>query len=217
MFERGFSATDDTDGIRGVKTGLMPERDQEQIHSSLELLLSAQAGDSEAAELLCRRYLPPLRRWAHGRLPRWARDLVNTDDLIQETLVRAIKRVEDFEYQRSGAFHAYLRQGIRNGIKDQIRRVARQPLKESVGSGRPAGEQSPLEQAIGREVLARYEQALASLRPVEQEAVIARIELGLSYAELADILGKPSQDAARMTVNRALVRLAERMAELSQG
>ena len=41
--------------------------------------------------------------------------------------------------------------------------------------------------------------------------MIARIELGCSYAEVAELMDKPSADAARMTVSRALVRLAEEM------
>ena len=44
-----------------------------------------------------------------------------------------------------------------------------------------------------------------------REAVIARIEMGCSYAEVAELMGKPSADAARMTVSRALVRLADEM------
>jgi O6-methylguanine-DNA--protein-cysteine methyltransferase len=41
--------------------------------------------------------------------------------------------------------------------------------------------------------------------------VIARIELGQTYAEIASALGKPSTEAARMAVNRALARLARFM------
>jgi DNA-directed RNA polymerase specialized sigma24 family protein len=45
----------------------------------------------------------------------------------------------------------------------------------------------------------------------EREAIIARVELGYSYEELAEALGKPTPDAARKTAHRALVRLAEEM------
>ena len=48
-------------------------------------------------------------------------------------------------------------------------------------------------------------------QPEEREAIVSRVEFDLSYAELADVLGKPSPDAARMTVVRALVRLAQEM------
>jgi RNA polymerase sigma-70 factor (ECF subfamily) len=74
-----------------------------------------------------------------------------------------------------------------------------------------ASGQSPLETAIGSETLAKYDRALDRLEPETREAVIARIEMGCSYAEIAELLAKPSADAARMTVSRALVRLAEEM------
>jgi RNA polymerase sigma-70 factor (ECF subfamily) len=43
------------------------------------------------------------------------------------------------------------------------------------------------------------------------DASIPRVEFGLSYAEVAETLGKPSADAARMAVVRALVKLAKEM------
>jgi RNA polymerase sigma-70 factor (ECF subfamily) len=70
---------------------------------------------------------------------------------------------------------------------------------------------SPLEEAIGREAVDRYEAALARLRPEEREAIVARVEMDCSYQEVAQALDKPSADAARMAVSRALLRLAEEM------
>ena len=59
---------------------------------------------------------------------------------------------------------------------------------------------------------ARYEAALQRLKPGDREAIIARVEMGLPYSEVAAALGKPSVAAAHMAVSRALVRLAEEMA-----
>jgi RNA polymerase sigma-70 factor (ECF subfamily) len=73
------------------------------------------------------------------------------------------------------------------------------------------GGESPLEMAIGRQAVESYEQALARLRPEEREAIIGRVELGLSYADLAEVLGKPTPEAARKAAKRALYRLAEEM------
>jgi RNA polymerase sigma-70 factor (ECF subfamily) len=70
---------------------------------------------------------------------------------------------------------------------------------------------SPIEAAIGQETVERYEAALNRLPPDEREAIVTRVEFGLSFAEVAQVLGKPSADAARMAVVRALVRLAEEM------
>jgi RNA polymerase sigma-70 factor (ECF subfamily) len=70
---------------------------------------------------------------------------------------------------------------------------------------------SPLEGAITREGVERYETALATLDPADREAIIARLELGLTHQEIAEALGKPSPDAARMMVARAMVQLARAM------
>jgi len=75
----------------------------------------------------------------------------------------------------------------------------------------PATTASPLEQAIGREALEEYEAALMELRETDREAIIARVELGQSYEEMALILGKPSAEAARLAVHRAMLRLAAKM------
>jgi RNA polymerase sigma-70 factor (ECF subfamily) len=69
-----------------------------------------------------------------------------------------------------------------------------------------------LQHVIGAETLERYHRALDRLEAQDREAIIARVELGQSWAEVAAALGKPSADAARMAVSRALKRLAEEMA-----
>ena len=74
-----------------------------------------------------------------------------------------------------------------------------------------ADEPSPLDEAIERQTLDRYEAALMQLAESDRDAIIGRVELGLTYDELADLLGKPSPDAARKAAQRALVRLAEAM------
>lgn len=180
--------------------------------STFELLERARAGDDRALERLCARYLPRLRTWASGRLPRGARDLVDTEDLAQETLVRAVHRFGSFEHRREGALQAYMRQALANRIRDEARRVGRRPAAVDAGELEwPDLGPSPLEETIGRETLVLYEAALARLRDEDREAIVARVELDGTYEELAEVLGKPSADAARMTVSRALVRLAEEM------
>ena len=57
----------------------------------------------------------------------------------------------------------------------------------------------------------RYEAALARLREEDRDLVIGRIELGLTFEELAEAVGKPSTDAARKAAQRALVKLIEEM------
>ena len=97
-----------------------------------------------------------------------------------------------------------------NRLRDELRRKARTPGSVDLGDT-ALSERSRLEETVGLETMAAYEQALRQLKPEEQEAVIGRLELGLSYDELALALEKPTADAARKAAQRALVQLAEEM------
>lgn len=183
--------------------------------SSFVLLQRARSGDERALNRLIERYLPGLRRFASGRLPRDRYDLLDTDDLVQETLMRAVRHLESFEVRREGALRAYLRQALLNRIRDEARRARRRPAPTELPEDAPAAGASPLEEAIGHEAVERYEAALAKLREEDREAIVARIEMGCSYEALAEALEKPSADAARMAVGRALVRLAKEIGRVS--
>jgi len=126
-------------------------------------------------------------------------------------MLQTFKRIGDFEPRGVGALQAYLRQAILNRIREELRRKGRQPDTTDLDDIAVDSAESPLEQAIGREAVERYEQALARLKAEEREAIIARVELGYTYEELAETLGKPTPDAARKTAQRALVRLAREM------
>ena len=181
------------------------------VESTFHLIERARGGDHEALERLFARHLKPLQRWARGRLPRWARDLADTDDLVQDTLVQTFKNIDDFEPRRVGALQAYLRQAVLNRIRNELRRIGRQPRTTDLEGIEVDAAPSPLEQAIGREAVERYERALKRLRAEEQEAIIAKVEMGYTYEQLAQALGKPTSEAARKAVHRALLRLAQEM------
>ena len=179
--------------------------------ATILLLERARAGDDEALEQLFARYLKPLRRWASGRLPKWARDMSDTQDLVQETLLQTFRKMEGFEFRGEGALQAYLRQALMNRIRDELRRFGRRGAPGALDSQAPDLSPSPLEQAIGQQGAERYERALGRLRPEDREAIVARLELGCSYEEMAAALNKPSADAARKAAQRAVVRLVEEL------
>lgn len=185
--------------------------DEAGAESSFELLLRAKTGDHDAIERLCARYLPRLRRWAHGRLPISSRGLLDTQDLAQEVLLQAVRRLHTFEPRHEGAFRGYIRQTLLNRLRDEGRKGRRRPIATSLEDDHAAEGPSPLELAIGQEALARYEAALLRLKPQERDLVIARLELGFSAAEIAAEFDKPTAAAAQMAVSRALVRIAEEM------
>jgi RNA polymerase sigma factor (sigma-70 family) len=181
--------------------------------SSFELIQRAQAGDESAVDKLLARYRPRLQRWASGRLPRYARAMADTDDLVQDALIGTFKNFKTFEHRGEWALQAYLRQAVSNRIRDELRRHDARPQHEAIPEQMPTREPSPLEAAVGQQLFSRYEQALDTLDAAEREAVIARLELGCSYQEIATLVDRPSPDAARMFVARILAKLAARMTE----
>ena len=175
------------------------------------LIERIRSGDGRALEQLCERYRPRLRRWATGRLPRSARGALDTDDIVQDALVKVLRRIREFEPRHEGALQVYMRQAILNRIRDEARKIAVRPGQSALDSQQPLPGPSPLEEAVGHELVERYEAALHRLKPEEQEAIVLRVEFEYSYLEVAEALDKPSPDAARMVVSRALVRLAAEM------
>jgi len=184
-----------------------------QLTSTSDLLGRARQGDQDALNELFERNRAPLRRWARGRLPRWTRDLRDTEDLVQETLTQTFRNIPSFEHRHEGALQAYMRQALINRVRDEVRRVDRYPPVAGLDDADQHAVQaaSPLEEAIGAQALARYEEALERLRPEERDIIQARVEMQQSYQQIATLHGKSSADAARMAVSRALVRLAEEM------
>jgi len=184
---------------------------QVDVESTFVLLDLVRAGDSRALDRLFTRYVTQLRRFAHGRLPAASRDMLDTNDLVQDTLVASLKHIDAFQPEREGALLAYLRQAVVNRVRDEVRRKARRPAAATLDEQVEGVEASPLDVAIGREAADRYETALQRLKADEREILIARVELGMSFEEVAAATGRPSADAARKAVSRALLRLADEM------
>jgi RNA polymerase sigma-70 factor (ECF subfamily) len=126
-------------------------------------------------------------------------------------MLQTFRRIDRIDVAHAGALQAYLRQAVMNRIRDQCRRASRQPRVAAADADLAAMDASPLEAAIGVEAVERYERALAALKPDDRAAIILRVEMDCTNEEIAAALNRPSPNAARMAVERALVRLADRM------
>lgn len=171
------------------------------------LLERARHGDRAALEQLFARCAPSLHRWAKTRIPLSCHESVDVIAVIQDTILDTVRRAGELDLTREGALHVHLRRSVERRLGDELRRMPR------TGSGRAAAasEPSPLEAAIGRDALERYELALTRLEPTDREAIVGRVELGYSYRDLAHALGRPTPEAAKVTLERAILRLAEQM------
>ncbi len=127
-------------------------------------------------------------------------------------MLQTFKHLETFDARGEGALQAYLRQAVMNRIRDHVRRVARRPVATALDSQHEDTGPSPLEQAVGAQAVDRYEAALARMSDADRELIVASVELGYSYEQLAEATGRASPDAARKAARRALVKLAEEMA-----
>ncbi|MBN8482401.1 MAG: sigma-70 family RNA polymerase sigma factor [Xanthomonadales bacterium] len=187
---------------------MSPMPGQASSHTTEVLLQRIRDGDDAAREALLRRVLPLFERWARGRLPDRARGAVETADLVQMSVLSAMRGVDRFESAHPGAFFAYLRAILLNAVRKTIG-------LEAVPGGRLAVEDvedelveggSTLEALVGRENLIAYEQALHALSPAHQALVVMRFELGMSFPEIAAELGE-SIDGVRVKLNRALKKM----------
>lgn len=180
-----------------------------RLSATAVLLNRARGGDVEAREELFERFIPVLRRWAHRRLPLHARDLNDTSDLVQITLLRALNRIGEFESRGEGAFLGYLRRILLNIVREEVRRSARRGPHESLEETLASPYASMADHIVGAEQMERYQRALETMNEEQQQAIVLRLEFGYSYQQIAEALGKPSTDAARMTVVRAIRELAQ--------
>jgi RNA polymerase sigma-70 factor (ECF subfamily) len=156
--------------------------------------------------------IPALRRWASGRLPRWARDIADTTDLIQDAVLQTFRRLDRIDLRGRRALQGYLREAVQNRIFDELRRFSRRPPSDPLDERSPTLAPSPLTEAIDAENRQRYLAALRRMTDDQRELVVGRIELGYSYEQLALLSGRATPDAARVALRRALLRLAEEMA-----
>ena len=178
---------------------------------TIELVVRAREGDRMAVEALLQRSIPSLRRFAHGRLPAAARGSLDTGDLVQETVLHVLRRLDTFEPRHVGAMQAYLRQSVINRIRDEVRRIGRHPTPVDLPDDLASEIPSPLEEAVRAEAYDRYRAVLMQLSPRDREMIVARIEAQWNLGEIAQRFNMRTVDGARMAVTRALRRLMDRL------
>jgi RNA polymerase sigma-70 factor, ECF subfamily len=165
------------------------------------LIAAWQGGDEQAAAELVRRHTRPLARFLAGA---GALDS-ELDDLVQETFIRAFRRVDKFRGQCQ--FRTWLLTIGSNALKDAGRRAKRAhivPLDEGL---RAAGG-DPYELAVAGETKRRLAHGLTRLPRMQREVFLLRAQQGMEYDEIAAALGT-SSGAARVHYHHAVKGLKE--------
>jgi len=156
-----------------------------------------------------------LKRIAAQELPKSLRFRLDDSDLVQETLVRAIRSANDFRGTTDVELQQWLREILKNQLIDSIRfhnrqqrdiaRDFRDPIPEFADTG-----QTPSEAIKQRESDQRLWLMVAELPEDYRTVVLLRQQMDLSFQEIGERMGKTA-DAVRMMWARALVMLGQRL------
>ena len=166
-------------------------------HSALEQMLAS-----------C---LPPLRRWVSARLPDAVRGAIDAEDIVQDAVLKTLGRLPRVQFADAEALAAYMRQALRNRLCDLYRESHRRPALEPLDESMCRREESPLDRLLREETVLKVRGALRRLPPATSRAVVLRIVAGRSFANVARAVDRPSPDAARVAVRRALDQLGKTM------
>ena len=162
------------------------------------LIHSAQQGNRQAFAVLAERYWDRLYRWLyHLTHNRHA-----AEDLVQETLLKAMAGLTGF---RTGSnFQAWLFRIAYNSFVNQWRAGShsRQPFPREL----PTRDEGPVEQLLSREALQLLTRAVGRLPTDYRAAFLLRVEQGLSFHEVAQVLGI-KEETARWRVFKARQKL----------
>ena len=162
------------------------------------LICCAQQGDRPAFARLVETYYDRLYRWLYHL----AHDRHIAEDLTQETFLKAFAALAKF--QAGSNFRAWLFRIAHNSWANHARSASRprQPLPDDL----PSQEEGPAEQAVSREALEQVAKAVARLPAEFRAAFLLRVEEGLSFRQIAGVLGL-TEETARWRVFKARQKL----------
>ena len=184
----------------------------------------AKEGDRAALEKLSQTYSERVQRIVRMRMGKELRSKLESMDIVQDTLICAIRGLDRFTYTDEGDFTRWLSHITENRLRDNLDRLhadkrdirKEKPLNSDKGDGRQSRVQpieplytaTPSVEIEKKEQLDRLERAMDALKPEYKEVILLTKIEGLSYKEAADRLGK-SPNALRMLLCRAMAALGE--------
>lgn len=185
--------------------------------SDAQAVARARGGDTEAFRALVERYSPLVHRVAY-RLTGSEHD---ADDVVQETFLRAYRRLDLFEDRSQ--FGSWLYRIASNCAYDVLRSRVRHDRRFEAGGDDedgvdqdrfPSGDPSPERLAFGSEVRRRMEVVLARMSPAERSAFVLRHFEGFSIEEIGRTLDL-DQSATKHSIFRAVRKVRRALAPLA--
>jgi RNA polymerase sigma-70 factor, ECF subfamily len=185
----------------------------EEAPAFAALLASARRGSLDALGQLFEWCRPWLLRVAGRELVHDRQAKTTAADCVQDTFLEAQRDFSRFCGEERGEFLNWLRRILLHNLSDQRRRYLtrtrdaslERPLSE-VNESLPliAHDKPPGEQVVAQEQARQLQSALSNLPGTYRTVIRLRSEEGRSFAEIARLMSKPSEDAARKLWERAL-------------
>lgn len=197
----------------------------DDIRTTLTLVRKAKTGEGAALNLLFDRYIPRVLRIVRMRLGPGLRGRMESMDVVQEVMIRAIKAFDQFEAKDEAAFLHWISKLVQNEIRDLAdyhKAGKRNVGKEVASRDESTGPRSVLSQIPAdslykpsfqlrlKEDVLQLEAALDQLPEKQREVIIMRQYEGMSFKDIGEKIGC-SEDAARMQFARAMDRLTDLM------
>lgn len=197
-----------------------------------ELVTAAVAGDRVALNDLLLLHFDALQQLIDRRLPDGLNRVVSTDDLLQETLVRAIRGIATFEPRAGATFDGWLKTIATHTIKSLVvagaaKKRGGQFRRQTRNMEPPASSLADLvdlladnastasAKATQKEAIQAIHVGIACLPDEQQQAVRLRYLQGQSLADTSDALGR-SPAAVRGLLYRAKLRLRDALGRSSR-
>jgi RNA polymerase sigma-70 factor (ECF subfamily) len=188
-------------------------------HERQQLLSQARQGNADALGTLLHGYRPYVRVLIRGARSIHLQTRLDDSDLVQTALLEAVRGFSHFRGQSPAEFTAWLRQitlrTMTHSLREHAGSACRDVHREQGLAIEPIdASPTPAEALAQADLAARMASALARLPDDMQSVLLGRHAEDVSYAILAERLGK-SEGAVRVLYTRAIRRLRQECDEES--
>ena len=152
-----------------------------------QLLEQAANGDKAAFQILYERYRDPIFRFAYRLLG----SVAAAEDVAHDCFLSLIKEPGRFDATRA-SLRTYLYAATRNLAAKRYNSFARETNLEGLNEEPVASDREPIRRVLDDELAGEVERAIASLPPLQREALVLFEYEDLSLAEIAQVVGADS-------------------------
>ena len=170
-----------------------------------ELIERWKAGDSRSATQIVARHADALARFAVSSGER-----TEIEELVQDTFVRAFSSIDSFRGDSS--LRTWLFTIERRLMLDRRRAERRQKTLVPVNPADAVTEYDALDALVAEETESKVRRAVDLLSPMQRDVFTLRVEQGMSYRDIAEIVGS-TEGAARVHYHNAMRAVKESVSE----